>query len=331
MAKKPGASATPAEAQPDQPTPDATPAEAQPDQSHGPAQVDFFALDPGASDDEIQSAVDRDISRIVESAADSISPYNIIVLYDGLSIARSDANKIYRALSKVDRARPILLVLKSPGGDIPAAYFIGKLCREHTTKAFEVAVPREAKSAATLICCGADVIHMGSLSELGPIDPQFNGMPALAVKHSLEHLAEIASRHAGAKEMLSDYLSKSLPVTIVGHFERAAGSAAQYAERLLSNRVPSMKAAENAEVARCLVYDYKDHGFAIDAREATTIFGEGMIKTNTPHYEIANEIYERLDLMEYVVGRKFNRYFTFTGEPSGGCRVYVRKEPAQQA
>ena len=226
----------------------------------------------------------------------------------------------------MDRARPILLVLKSPGGDIAAAYFIGKLCREHTTAAFEVAVPREAKSAATLICCGADVIHMGSLSELGPIDPQFDKMPALAVKHSLEHLAEIASRHPGAKEMISDYLSKSLPVSVVGYFERAAGSAVQYAERLLSHRRSPMKAERNDEIARRLVYEYKDHGFAIDAREAATIFGEVMVKTNTPHYDIANQIYERLDLMEFFLRRRFNCRFLFTGGLSGGCFLFGRKD-----
>ena len=292
--------------------------------------VGFFDLDTDASDDQIQSAVDRGISEVVEKT-DSVSGYNIIVLYGSINILRSDANKIYRALSTVDRAQPILLVLRSPGGDTAAAYFIGKLCREHTTTAFEVAIPREAKSAATLICCSADVIHMGSLSELGPIDPQFNGMPALAVKHSLEHLAEIASRHPGAKEMISDYLSKSLPVNIVGYFERAAGSAAQYAERLLSNRLSPMDAAVNAEIARRLVYEYKDHSFAIDAREAATIFGEAMVKTNTPHYNIANEIYEQLDLMEWVVEWKFNRRFTFTGGLSGGCRVFAREKSTQQA
>ena len=331
MANKQTGNVTPVEAQPAQPTPDVTPVEAQPDQPRMPPQVDFFDLDPGsASDDQIQSAVERRISQIVEQAK-SISSYNVVVLHDGRIITRSDANKIYRALSVVDQTRPILLVLRSPGGDVSAAYFIGKLCREHTNTAFEVAIPREAKSAATLICCGADVIHMGSLSELGPIDPQFHGMPALAVKHSLEHLAEIASRHPGAKEMISDYLSKSLPVNIVGHFERAAGSAAQYAERLLSNRFTPMNTAANMEIARCLVYDYKDHGFAIDAREAATIFGEAMVKTNTPHYDIANKIYENLDLMEFVVGRRFNRGFAFTGGLSGGCHVYARKESTQQA
>ena len=310
------------------PIPDVTSAEADSAPPVVPDPVDFFALDPGASDDQIQSAVGRHISQVVEQA-DSVSSYNIVVLYDHLRIARSDANRIYRSLSKVDRKRPILLVLRSIGGDIAAAYFIGKLCREHTAAAFEVAIPREAKSAATLICCGADVIHMGSLSEIGPIDPQFGEMPALAVKHSLEHLAEIASRYPGAKEMISEYLSKSLPVNIVGYFERAAGSAAQYAERLLSNRLSPMDATANAEIARRLVYDYKDHGFAIDAREATTIFGKAMVKTNTPHYDISNRLYEKLDLIEFVVRQKFNRNFAFTGGLSEGCFVYPRKESTQ--
>ena len=312
------------------PTPDVTSPATEPAQKPEPTQVGLFMLDPDASDDQIQSAVDQDISKAVKKA-DSLKDYNIIVLYDGLNIARSDANKIYLSLSKMDRTRPILLVLRSPGGDIAAAYFIGKLCREHTDAAFEVAIPREAKSAATLICCSADVIHMGSLSELGPIDPQFDNMPVLAVKHSLEHLAEIASRHPGAGKMISDYLSKSLPVHIVGYFERAAGSAAQYAERLLSNRRSAMEVTTNAEIARRLVYEYKDHGFAIDAREAITIFGDAMVKTNTQHYDIANIIYERLDLIEFFIGQRFERHFSFTGGVSKGCRLYGHKKSTQPA
>ena len=90
-----------------------------------------------------------------------------------------------------------------------------------------------------------------------------------------------------------------------------------------------MKAERNDEIARRLVYEYKDHGFAIDAREAATIFGEVMVKTNTPHYDIANQIYERLDLMEFYVGRKFNCGFLFTGGLSGGCFLFGRKNSPQ--
>lgn len=290
----------------------------------------FWALEESASPDEVQKAVEQELC-VKLSKLEAASNYNILVLYDDRSLDRSDANRIYRALGSMDRTRPLLLILKSHGGDIPAAYFISKLCREHTSETFEVAVPREAKSAATLICCGADRIHMGSLSELGPIDPQFGGMPALAVKHSLEHLAEIAVRHPEAQEMLSAYLAKSLPVNVIGHFERAAGSAAQYAERLLGNRRAPLPAVTNADIARRLVYEYKDHGFAIDAREATAIFGTPMVQTNSPEYEIGNVVFEALDLMEWVVARKFKRTLVFTGGLSGGCFLYKKRDDASPA
>lgn len=38
---------------------------------------------------------------------------------------------------------------------------------------FSVAVPDQAKSAATLLALGADQILMGPTSDLGPVDPQF--------------------------------------------------------------------------------------------------------------------------------------------------------------
>ena len=298
--------------------------------SQPPSLGDFFELAPDTADEQIQRLAERHISALVEAAKD-IGDYNVLVLYDARRIDRSDANRIYSAFSDIDRTRSTLLVLRSPGGEIAASYFIGKLCREHTKGSFDVAVPREAKSAATLICCGADVIHMGSLSELGPIDPQVDRMPALAAKHSLEHVAEIASRYPRAKEMLSEYLSKSLPVNVVGYFERAAGSAVQYAERLLSKRLAAFDSARNGEIGSRLVYHYKDHGFAIDAREAVSIFGEDKVKTNTPQYNIGNQIYEQLDLIEFIVGRKFNLSLAFTGGLAGGCKLYRREESGPSA
>ncbi|HEY1307929.1 MAG TPA: hypothetical protein VGF24_30460 [Vicinamibacterales bacterium] len=312
------------------------PGSSDPPQSESPAPKpdplnDLFALDRAiATDEQIQELVQQYVTQLVQSRS-ALSPYNVLILHDGRSIDRSDSNRIYQALPGVDRSKPILLILRSPGGDVSAAYFIGKLCREYTSAEFEVAVPREAKSAATLICCGADTVHMGSLSELGPIDPQFGGMPALAVKHSLEHLAEIVTRHPGAKDMLSEYLVKALPVNVVGHFERAAGSAAQYAERLLGSRRASLGSSANAEIARRLVYDYKDHGFAIDAREALSIFGDGMIRTNSPQYDAANQVYDEIDFLEWLLNRRFDRDFSFTGDLASGCKVMLKRETQQSA
>lgn len=100
------------------------------------------------------------------------SNYNILIIYDESRLVKSDADRIYSAVSALQDKKPLLVVVYSTGGSIASAYLIGKLCREYAKDRFVAVVPRQAKSAATLLCCAADEIHMGSLSELGPIDPQ---------------------------------------------------------------------------------------------------------------------------------------------------------------
>lgn len=117
--------------------------------------------------------------------------YELVILYDDTTMLKSDADKIYNAVTKFSKKKAVLMILLSNGGVASSAYLIGKLCREYSNNKFVIAVPRQAKSAATLLCCAADEIHMGSLSELGPIDPQINGLPALGLKNSIEHISEV--------------------------------------------------------------------------------------------------------------------------------------------
>ena len=212
--------------------------------------VQLFTLDRGnVKNEEIQVVINRDIASVLSQHAIA-AQYNVRFLYDTRSMGRSDTDRIYRSLRSVDRKKPILLVVRSLGGSISAAFFIAKVCRESTDAGFVVVVPREAKSAATLVCCGADQIHMGSLSELGPIDPQFGAIPALALKHSIEHLAELAAQHPAAGTMLTEYLAKTLRIEALGYYERVAASAAQYAVRLLNLRT-AKHAGEQASAPNC--------------------------------------------------------------------------------
>ncbi len=168
---------------------------------------------------------------------------------------------------------------------------------------------------------------MGSLSELGPIDPQFGGVPALALKYSVEHLAQLANDYPAASTMFSDYLSKSLRVEALGHYERVAESATHYAMRLLNARVRVAADPDgNTRLARRLVYAYKDHGFVIDSREASDIFGSKVVVTNTPEYQLANELFGSLDLAAWVCGGKFNRNFSYTGDVQSGCWIFAKSE-----
>ena len=167
---------------------------------------------------------------------------------------------------------------------------------------------------------------MGSLSELGPLDPQFEDVPALALKNSIEHLAELAKRYPHAAEMFASYMARALKIEELGYYERVAESAAQYAERLLQSR-KTESVGDPASIAHHLVYAYKDHGFVIDAGEAEQIFGTQVVQTNTEEYEFANEIYRALDLVHHILHDFYNRSFYFTGAPGNGC-VLTRLRPS---
>ncbi|HVZ79347.1 MAG TPA: ATP-dependent Clp protease proteolytic subunit [bacterium] len=88
-------------------------------------------------------------------------------------ITDGDAEMLESVLSAETKDKKLYLILNSPGGDILAAERIVNLCRSYFPDGFEVIVPHMAKSAGTIICFGADAIHMSQTSELGPTDPQF--------------------------------------------------------------------------------------------------------------------------------------------------------------
>src|SRR5262249_49492622 len=106
----------------------------------------FSLVDTEATNEQIEEPVNRQVAWDIEKSG--LTTSTIVVLHDDHSMHRLAADRIYQALSEVNRSKPILLILNSSGGDIATAYLIAKLCREHTTASFEVAVPRRAKSAA---------------------------------------------------------------------------------------------------------------------------------------------------------------------------------------
>jgi ClpP class serine protease len=240
-----------------------------------------------------------------------VSDYNVIILYDNGTLVKQDADRIYSAVTEFKEKKPLLLVLFSGGGYPGSAYLIGKLCIEYSNNSFIISVPRMAKSAATLICCAANEIHMGSLSELGPIDPQIDDLPVLGLKNSVEHIAELVKSYPASSDMFASYLDKSLPLINLGYYERVAESAMQYAEKLLSNHEGSLKRPAK-EIAYDLVYKYKDHSFVIDKSEGEEIFGANIIKSNTDVYELGNEIYKALAFI-YRIAEFANHNFYFIG------------------
>ncbi len=221
-----------------------------------------------------------------------VPKYKILYLFDSGGFIRDyEAKKISIALGD-ETVDDLLVIINSNGGHVEPAYLISKNCIEHSNK-FIVSVNDLAKSAATLISLGATEIHMGSLSQLGPIDPQINGLPALAVNNSLEYLASLCKKYPDAKDMFAAYLSNKLDVRELGYLQRVSESSIHYGERLLKDKLlPEPNDAHS--VAKALVHSYKDHNFVIDHNEAKLLLGD-IIKFNTSEYKLSKQVATFLD------------------------------------
>jgi hypothetical protein len=244
----------------------------------------------------------------------NLKNYEPLILFDDDSITRYHSDRLYSAARSLKaKGKDILLVIESPGGEIEPAYLISKTLKRLAANKFAVAVPRRAKSAATLICLGADEVHMGMISQLGPIDPQISGLPALALGNAMKHIAELAQACPGASDVLAKYLIDQAPIRTLGYYERVSESAAQYAERLLAGRnLPGGRST--TDVAKHLVQHYKDHSFVIDCEEALGLLGSTLIKEQTPEYVLADEIYSFLDFAQLVANLSKKRFW-IVGDP----------------
>ena len=95
----------------------------------------------------------------------------------------------------LDCSKGLDLILHTPGGDPSAAETIVHYLRNKFAKDIRVIVPQLAMSAGTMIACSGKEIIMGKQSSLGPIDPQFNGIPAFNIKQEFLAAEEDLRKH----------------------------------------------------------------------------------------------------------------------------------------
>lgn len=254
---------------------------------------------------------------------DILAKYEVVFLLSEKLLSGRDADEIYRVFEKCRKSRnndaivkPVLLILYSFGGYTGNAYLIGKMLQELSGKQLEIAIPRQAKSAATLLCCAARKIHMGALSELGPIDPQMRDGPALGVKATLQHLAELAAKSKDAIPLFVGYMTKTIDPLSVGYSERVTESSMQYAERLLKGAHEGWGDEQIKGVAKRLTYEYKDHGFVIDKQECAEMFGSDVVQSYTQELEFADAMYKEFMFINKIASIR-NFQFTLVGDMLG--------------
>ncbi len=120
---------------------------------------------------------------------------NVIAYYSGwlqhptvfdTSINDEDKNGFMLCCHGIDPTKGLDLILHTPGGGTYATESIIYYLRGIFGDNIRAIVPQIAMSAGTIIATSCKSILMGKHSNLGPVDPHINGIPAQAVKAQFE-------------------------------------------------------------------------------------------------------------------------------------------------
>ena len=105
---------------------------------------------------------------------------------EGIDIVDDDKNGFMMAVHQLDRTKGLDILLHTPGGNMAATESLVHYLKSLFGNDIRAIVPQIAMSAGTMIACCCKSIVMGKHSNLGPIDPQINGIPAVVVKREFE-------------------------------------------------------------------------------------------------------------------------------------------------
>ncbi|MBB4838059.1 ATP-dependent protease ClpP protease subunit [Sphingomonas kyeonggiensis] len=174
----------------------------------------------------------------------------------GIDVNDEDKAAFMMAIHGLDKSKGLDLILHTPGGGIAAAESLVDYLRRVFGTDIRAIVPHLAMSAGTMIACSCKSIVMGKQSNLGPIDPQLNGLPAAAVTKEIERAIREIKESPERLQFWQFVLNKYSP-TFVGQCEQAIKMAAEFVRaRLLDNMLIGIDGAEG--VAEAIVSGLSD-------------------------------------------------------------------------
>ncbi len=137
-----------------------------------------------------------------------------------LQMTDDDKNGLMTAINGLDPKKGLDLILHTPGGDIAALESIGHYLRSKFGTNIRAIVPMISMSCGTMLACCAKEIVMGKQSNLGPIDPQFNGFSTHAIIEEWDRARTEIFSNPQAVQVWQFTLQKLNP-TIIGECEKA--------------------------------------------------------------------------------------------------------------
>lgn len=214
-----------------------------------------------------------------------ITKRNVIAYYSGWmngaalseqhTINDADMNAFMTVINTIDRSKGLDLILHTPGGDVAATEAIVKYIHSFFGNDVRAIIPQAAFSAGTMIACSCKEIIMGKQSNLGPIDPQFNGIPCQGVIEEFQTAIAEVNKHPEQLFAWQVVISKYHP-TFIGECEKSIEWARDMVEKWLSSGMFSEiadteKKAKDVATALSSHSTHKSHRRHISADECKKI------------------------------------------------------------
>ena len=138
----------------------------------------------------------------------------------GIEINDDDRNALMNMVYQIDRSKGLDLILHTPGGSIAAAESFVDYLKKIFGNDIRAIVPQIAMSAGTMIACACQSIVMGKQSNLGPIDPMYNGISSYGVIEEFERAKREVKQDPNTIPIWQTILSKYNP-SFIGDCEKA--------------------------------------------------------------------------------------------------------------
>lgn len=194
---------------------------------------------------------DRYLRQLLISDIEAITGRSLVVYHSHLSqqISLGDSDDLSEILDGIE-TKEIDLLINTPGGYVDACEKFITVLRNRLNN-YRVIVPSMAKSCGTVIAISSSNIILGVNSELGPIDPQFGGIPC-------DIIASDPNGDHALKELAKQAVNR---MRIMAHNYLKSGMMSDKEDKDIQEVVLQLSSSDS----------YSSHGAVIDHKEAHSL------------------------------------------------------------
>jgi ATP-dependent protease ClpP protease subunit len=211
------------------------------------------------------------IRRRYISKLSELTQRNTIVYYSGwlqkqniagMEVNDADKNGFMTVIHNLDKSKGLDLILHTPGGETAATESLVDYLRSVFDNNIRAFVPQLAMSAGTMIACACSEIFMGRESSLGPIDPQFRGIPAHGVVEEFRRAHNEIKSDPSTIPVWQPILAKYSP-SFIGECEKALEWSSEMVEEwLLSGMFAGRRTKKKVEMVKGIVEELSNHALS---------------------------------------------------------------------